>query len=604
MADACLRLLWRDIARHRSQSALVVLAVTVGLVAAGAVLDSWALIQRATEVGFRGSLPVSFTLGVERVDAALLEDVRRLPGVAAARGRRVLTGSVQGRGGWTPAQIVLLDDFTDPSMARLHGDAGRWPPPEDAIVVERSSLELSGAAIGEPVFLRIGTGAAHALAMSGVVRDVSLAPGWMEHVVTCFATPGTMARLGLPATFDQLQVRVADPRADHAAVRRIATTVAAEVGRHDGRVRFVEVPEPGVHVHAAQMDSLLMTQGGFGLLALFVCALLVVNLFTAMLARQTRAIGVLKTLGANRLHIAGIYLGQAFVLGIAASLIALPLAIVIGRVYAGFRAEMLNFPLDGLQVPAWAVAVQVVVGVLLPVLAALVPVRRACRLSVGAALRDIGIVADGQPLAAQRWLALAGAKRGVLLAIGNAFRRRERMALTLLAIALGGAVHLGASNLRQAVIASTDLLFAAQHFDASLRLAEPRPIAALEAAARAEPGVAKAEAWRSRRATIARDGNQVGNTVTLLGLPPTTTMMQPSVVSGRWLREDDGQALVISRALQRQQPDLVVGSDVRLALDGVIAAWHVAGVVDVGPAPLAYANRSILSAEDGWRRRW
>jgi len=364
-------------------------------------------------------------------------------------------------------------------------------------------------------------------------------------------------------------------------------------------VRFVEVPEPGVHVHAAQMDSLLMTQGGFGLLALFVCALLVVNLFTAMLARQTRAIGVLKTLGANRLHIAGIYLGQAFVLGIAASLIALPLAIVIGRVYAGFRAEMLNFPLDGLQVPAWAVAVQVVVGVLLPVLAALVPVRRACRLSVGAALRDIGIVADGQPLAAQRWLALAGAKRGVLLAIGNAFRRRERMALTLLAIALGGAVHLGASNLRQAVIASTDLLFAAQHFDASLRLAEPRPIAALEAAARAEPGVAKAEAWRSRRATIARDGNQVGNTVTLLGLPPTTTMMQPSVVSGRWLREDDGQALVISRALQRQQPDLVVGSDVRLALDGVIAAWHVAGVVDVGPAPLAYANRSILSAEDG-----
>ena len=599
MADACLRLLWRDIARHRSRSALVVLAVAVGLVAAGAVLDSWALIGRATEVGFRGSLPVSITVGVDRVDAALLDDVRRLPGVAAARGRRMLTGSVQGHGAWTPAQIVLLDDFTDPSMARLQGDAGRWPPPEGAIVVERSSLELAGVAVGEPVLLRIGTGAAHALAMSGVVRDVSLAPGWMEHVVTCYATPGTMARLGVPATFDELQVRVADPRADRAVVRRIAATVAAQVARHGGRARFVDVPEPGAHVHAAQMDALLMTQGAFGLLALFVCALLVVNLFTAMLARQTREIGVLKTLGAHHLQIAGIYLGQALALGIAASLLALPLAIVIGRAYAAFRAEMLNFPLDGLPVPAWAIALQVVVGVLLPVLAALVPVCRACRLGVGAALRDIGIVADGQPLAAQRWLAMAGAGRGVLLAIGNAFRRRERMALTLLAIALGGAVHLGASNLRQAVVASMDLLFSAQHFDASLRLAEPRPIAALEAAARAEPGVANAEAWRSRRATIARDGDQVGSTVTLIGLPPTTTLMQPHVVSGRWLREDDGRALVISRALQRQQPDLVVGGDVRLALDGLIAAWHIAGVVDAGPAPLAYANRSILSAEDG-----
>ena len=598
MADACVRLLWRDIARHRSRSALVVLAVAVGLVAAGAVLDSWALIRRATEVGFRGSLPVSATLGVDRIDEALLGDIRRLPGVAAARGRRMLAGSVQGHGGWAPAQIVLLDDFTDPSMARLQGDAGRWPPPEDAIVVERSSLEFAGVAVGEPVFLRVGTGAPHALAMRGVVRDVSLAPGWMEHVATCYATPGTMARLGAPANFDELQLRVTDPHADRAAVRRIAATAAAQVARHGGRVRFVDVPEPGEHVHAAQMDSLLMTQGAFGAMALFVCALLVVNLFTGMLARQTHEIGVLKTLGARRRQIAGIYLGQALALGLAASLLALPLAIAIGRAYAGFRAEMLNFPLDGLATPAWAIALQVAVGVLLPVLAALVPVRRACRLSVGAALRDIGIVADGQPLAAQRWLALAGARRGVLLAIGNAFRRRERMALTLLAIALGGAVHLGASNLRQAVVASMDLLFSAQHFDASLRLAEPRPIAALEAAARGVPGVANAEAWRSRRATIARDGDQVGSAVTLLGLPPASTLMQPHVVAGRWLREDDARTLVISRALQRQQPDLVEGSDVRLALDGTIAAWRIAGVVDAGPAPLAYANRSALSADD------
>ena len=599
MPDACLRLIWRDIARHRSRSILVVMAVVIGLVAAGAVLDSWALVRRATAVGFLGSLPVSATLGVDRIDAALLEDVRRLPGVAAARGRRMLAGSLQGHAGWVPAQVEVLDDFTDSSMARFQADAGRWPPPEDAIVVERSGLEFAGVAVGEPVFLRIGTGAPHALAMSGVVRDVSLAPGWMEHVATVYATPGTMARLGVAAAFDELQLRAADPHADRAAVRRIAAAAAAQVARHGGHVRFVDVPEPGQHVHAAQMDSLLMTQGAFGALALFACALLVVNLFTAMLARQTREIGVLKALGARRRQIAGIYLGQALVLGLAAALLALPLAIVAGRAYAGFRAEMLNFPLDGLAIPAWAIALQLAVGVLLPVLAALVPVRRACRLGVGAALRDIGIVADGQPFAAQRWLANAGARRGVLLAIGNAFRRRERMVLTLLAIALGGAVHLGASNLRQAVVGSMDLLFAAQHFDASLRLAEPRPIAALEAAARAVPGVANAEAWRSRRATIARAGDELGDTVNLLGLPPVSALMRPHVVSGRWLRDDDARALVISRALQRREPDLVEGADVGLTLDGVTTAWRVVGIVDAGPAPLAYANRAVLSAGDG-----
>ena len=599
MADACLRMLWRDLARHRSRSLLVVLAVAIGLIGSGAVLDSWALIRRATEEGFRGSLPVSATLGVDRVDPALLAEVRRLPGVAAARGRRVLQGAVQGHGAWVPAQVVLLQDFTDPSMARLQGDAGAWPPPADALVIERSSLEFAGVTVGEPVSLRIGGGEHHLPALSGAVRDVSVAPGWMEHVVACYATPATMARLGAPATFDELQFRVADARSDREAVRRIAASVAAQVARDGGHVRFVDVPEPGEHVHAAQMDSLLMTQGAFGLMALFVCALLVVNLFTAILTGRTREIGVLKALGARATQIAGVYLGQALVLGLAAALLALPLAIVIGRAYAGFRAEMLNFPVAGLRIPAWAIALQVAVGVLLPVLAAAVPVRRACRLSVGAALRDIGIVADGRPFAAQRWLALAGVGRGVLLAIGNAFRRRQRMALTLLAIALGGAVHLGAANLRQAVVGSMDLLFSAQHFDASLRLAEPHPIATLEAAARAVPGVARAEAWRSRRATIARAGDQIGSAVTLLGLPPASSSMQPHVVSGRWLREGDGRTLVISRALQRQQPDLVDGGDVRLALDGAIAAWHIVGVVDAGPAAIAYANRATLSADDG-----
>lgn len=599
MPDACLRMLWRDIGRHRSRSLLVTLAVALGLIGAGSVLDSWALVRRATQVGFLGSLPVSATLGVDSADAALLADVRRLPGVAAARGRRVLDGTVQGHGAWARAQVVLLDDFTDRSMAQLERDSGFWPPPDDAIVVERSSLELAGATVGEPMMLRIGGGEPHPLALSGVVRDVSLAPGWMEHIVTCYATPATIARLGVPSTFNELQVRVSDPGANRDAVRRIAATVATLVTRHGGHVRFVDVPEPGEHVHAAQMDSLSMTQGAFGLLALFACALLVVNLFTTVLARQSREIGVLKVLGARGSQIAGIYLGQALVQGVVATLLALPLAIFIGRAYAGFKAEMLNFPVAGLQIPAWAVALQLAVGVLLPVLAALVPVLRACRMSVGAALRDIGIVADGQPFAVQRWVSQAGATRGFLLAIGNAFRRRQRMVLTLLAIALGGAVHLGAANLRHAVIGSMDLLFSSQHFDVSLRLDEPRPIAALEAAARGVPGVADAEAWRVRRATIARSEGQVGSAVTLLGLPPTSRLMRPQVVSGRWLLEGDEHAMVISRALQRQQPDLVEGADVSLDMDGTIVAWHIAGVVDAGPSPMAYVNRATLSADDG-----
>ena len=55
-------------------------------------------------------------------------------------------------------------------------------------------------------------------------------------------------------------------------------------------VTDVDVPEHGEHVHAAQMDSLLLTQGAFAVLSLIVGAFLVVNLMAAMLARAVAPI--------------------------------------------------------------------------------------------------------------------------------------------------------------------------------------------------------------------------------------------------------------------------------------------------------------------------
>ena len=90
--------------------------------------------------------------------------------------------------------------------------------------------------------------------------------------------------IGAPPGFDELQLRVRDPQADRAAVRQVAADVARLLEHKGLQVTDVDVPEPGVHVHAAQMNSMLMTQGAFGVLALVVCSFLVVNLVQSMLA--------------------------------------------------------------------------------------------------------------------------------------------------------------------------------------------------------------------------------------------------------------------------------------------------------------------------------
>ena len=593
------RKMLRDASLHKARTLLVLAAIAIGMIAAGALLDAWALVQRVTDASYRTSHPVSATLIVDRIDAAMLERVRALPAIGAVRARRSVTAAAQVNGVRQTALLYALDDFSRDDIGRLQPEIGEWPPSDGQVVIERSSLEFAGAALDQPITLSFGGNAVRTLGVSGIVRDVSLAPGWMDHVVYGFVAASTLAALGAPAAFNELQVRVRDARADRDAVRIVAAEVKALLERGGAHVSSVDVPVPGQHMHAAQMDSLMLTQGAFGLLTLLVCAFLIVNLVAAMLAGQVREIGVMKSLGANSRQLATMYLGGALALGLVASLVSLPPAIAIGRAYGSMKAQMLNFTVDGYGIPWWAIALQVLVGSALPVAAASIPVLRGCRLSVGAALRDTGIVADGAAGARQRTLAVGRIGRPLLLSIGNAFRRRQRLVLTLLALAAGGSVFLGAANLRSAVRASIDGLFASQQYDAQLRLGSAPSAAKAERVAASVAGVRKVEAWGLARATVDRSDGMLGNAFAIVAPPSASSLLAPSLVEGRWLAEGPANELVIGRGLLREDAALRVGAKLSLLIEGAASTWTIVGIVDSGPQPVAYATRENLTALRG-----
>ena len=82
--------------------------------------------------------------------------------------------------------------------------------------------KAAGIDVGSTVTVQVDSGAERSLLVTGVSRDVGLAPGWMEHVVYGFVTPATLVALGVPATFNELRIVVRDRTLDRDAVRRIA----------------------------------------------------------------------------------------------------------------------------------------------------------------------------------------------------------------------------------------------------------------------------------------------------------------------------------------------------------------------------------------------
>ena len=586
----------RDATLHKGRSALVVAALVIGLVGSGALLDAWSLVRRVTTETYVTSHPVSATLRLDRVDRAAIDAVRAMPGVAAVRARRVASASFSSESGELVAQLFALEEPGARDIATVDGTAGSFPPRDGEIAIEKSSLELSRAAVGESVSLRYAGGEAVSLRVTGIAHDVSLAPGWMEHVVYGFVTPATLARLGVPLGFDEIQLVVRDASLDREGVRRVANDVKRILERGGRKVLAVNVPVPFQHVHAAQMDSMMFTQGAFALLTLLACAALVVNLVSATMASQLREIGVMKAIGARPRQLAGLYLASIAGAGVLSTAIALPLAVAIGRRYAALKADLLNFGIDGFAIPGWAIAIQVAAGMALPLIAASFGIARACRMPVSEALRDPGIVTGANGYRVGKRVRVPFFGRPLTLSIENAFRRRERMILTLIALTLGGAVFVAADGLRQSVRDSVGLMVASQRYDLVVRPAEAQPIARFEEALSKADGVEAAEAAIGASATpLAGDGTY-GSPFPLFGVRGDTQRVVPKMLAGHWVDGAEGNSLIVNRTLADEDPRFALGSRVALLVGGRPSSWTVAGIADVGAQPLAYARREAVGA--------
>jgi putative ABC transport system permease protein len=590
-----------ELGQHKARSLLVVLAIALGSAGAGIVLITWAILQQVTVAEFGASNPMSAAVHAERIDAALIAAVRDVPGVADVQARRVVLGSVRVNGIPQTALLTRIDGFDPVRIGKVVSDSGAWPPTDRGVVVEASSVEFAATGLGQTLELSVGEGTTVRAEVTGIARDVGVAPGWMEHMVYLFATDATLNALGEDSAFDEVQFTVSDRSLDREHIRAIARNVVRVIEASGRRVGNVDVPEPGQHVHAAQIGSLLFTQGAFGMLAMILSCILVANLMAAVLAGQRREIGVMKAIGARDRQLFGMYLSMALAYAVLSLLLALPAAWAGGWLYARFMANMLNFSVDGLVVPMWIMAALCAVGLIMPLAAATVPVWRGCRATVADGLRDIGLASQSATRGASWFDRIGVMSRPTRLALRNAFRNRRRMLLTLMTLAFGGAVSIGAGNLQIAVRGAVDLMFQQNHFDLTLRLEAPMAADELESMIRSVPGVAEVEGWSGARAVVLPQGGvdedaRTGASFSISGPPPQTRLLQPEISAGRWFTEADDSVLVANHGLLEQAGGIGLGDSLRMMIGGRSQVFQVVGVLDVaGRLPLAYAPRSTLA---------
>ena len=189
-----------------------------------------------------------------------------------------------------------------------------------------------------------------------------------------YITLDTLAALGESRSLDELRIVVAEKPLDVQHIQEVAYQAKGFLEQRDLAVSQVIVPKPGQHPHTDQMNSLLFLLEAFGVLALALSGILVATIMAALLAQQIRQIGVMKAVGARTGQIVGVYYGMVLIFGLVALAIGIPLGVAVGRGYAAFTAAMLNFDITSNIVLHWTYAVQILVGLSIPLLAASVPI--------------------------------------------------------------------------------------------------------------------------------------------------------------------------------------------------------------------------------------
>ncbi|HMQ53819.1 MAG TPA: ABC transporter permease [Anaerolineae bacterium] len=587
---------WNDLCYNKSRTVLVILSIAVGVVAFGSIAGARETINRDLSAGYQAARPDSVTLYTSPFTDSLTRSVTRLPGVEAAAGVRQVRVRARFNGGaWQSLDLIAVEDYTRLQVNLVQGQTGAWPPPDRQLLLERNALELLDVSMGETLELELPDGRLREVPMTGLVYDGSRVPATIAGVVYGYVSLDTLQWLGLPTTFDQLELGVASAADLDATVAQ----VERKIERGGGTV-YRSVVATDEFPAQEFLDTILWLLGAVGLLALLLSAFLTVNTIQAILTQQVRQIGVMKAIGARTSQISGLYLRMVLLFGGVALLVALPLSVAGTQWLARYLAGRLNFDISTWQQSPQVWGSQVAAGLLVPILAALYPVLAAVRVTVREALSDTGLSEPASRAGLlDRLLLSLNLSRPLRLSLRNTFRRRGRLILTLLTLTLGGALFVSVLSVRTSLLASLDESLRSQGYDVQAQLGQLYREEKLVRLLEGQPGVARLECWRlENTAPVAANGLE-GDPITLYAVPPETQLFEPTLVAGRWLTPADQNALVLHHTVLDRDPSLHLGGDITLNVGDRDVTWQIVGVVsDLQPrvsAAKAYVNADYFA---------
>jgi len=609
------RKVFHDLIDNKARTLLVVFSIAVGVFSIGVISGAYQIISNDMSVSYSAKHPANIQLRMSNFDEDVLSSIRNYREVEDAVGRRVFSirARVPGSERWTALDMTTLNDFEKNSINLLTLVDGEMVPNKRQILLEEDVLQRLDVKLGGSLEFQLPDGSTKTLPVVGIVQDTASSAGDFLASPSAYITMDTLPYLGHPKLYNRAYVTVSGNGDDIFYVREVGAQLKNKIEKGDViviRSRFSKTHE---HPLADTINAVLGILMALGILVVFLSSSLIANTLNALLNQHLRYIGIIKLVGGQRRQVFRMYLTLIMAFGLLALMIAIPLGGQGAYGLALFLAGELNFNLLGYRIVPMALLVQIAVGLLVPLIAGLVPVISGSRITVLRALS--GGVAEEQSQASGSeerlhwfdWIQVKGsqilATRGIhvprpfVISLRNTFRRKSTLALTLFTLTMGGAIFISVFNVRVTLhdyIGQIGKYFVA---DVSLDFDRPYRLREIEQMATQVDGVQRVEGWQFVSGDLLDENGEVLENINVFGPPADSELVDPILVAGRWIRPDDVRKLAVSEGALEYFPDLQPGDSVKLKIEGRDEIWEVVGIFRFADRDgvLAYAPYEYVS---------
>ncbi|MEE1816628.1 ABC transporter permease [Streptomyces sp. SP18ES09] len=418
----------RNVLAHKARLLMTVLAVMLGVAFVSGTLvftDTLGQAFRNQSAKSYDDVAVSVTMYPNPEEARktpglsreVVDKVAKLDGVASVTPRVDGFAGVPDKNGkligsgWSNkgTNFAPGKDGKDRAYSFVAGDG---PHRADQIALDRDTADKGGYKVGDPV--RVATnGPVKEYTLAGVFTTEDGAVNAGGSLVV-FDDAVAQKLYLKPGFYRDLTVTAAPGASDGKLLDEVLKVVPKSATGQTGKA-LADRQAKDIEAGLGALNQVLL---GFAGIALFVGVFLISNTFTMLVAQRTKELALMRAVGASRKQITRSVLAEAGLVGLVASAVGYALGIGLA---VGLRSAMSAFDM---KVPAGDLVLGVTpavsafgVGVLITMLAAWLPGRRAARIPPVAAMSSVHATASTKSLVLRNSIGAAFTALGVVLIV-------------------------------------------------------------------------------------------------------------------------------------------------------------------------------------------